>query len=224
MQRARVITPPTAEPISALECWQHLRLDTAFDSPPPTTVPEATLIAGWLSTAREHAEEFTERTIAPATLEIALGDGFPAACYGRTRRGHGYDYYTYEIALPNGPVQSIISVKYTDTDGAEQTVDPSGYVLQRYKDSDYLGLPFGATWPATLRAPDAVRVRYVAGYSLPGDSPQVVQLPAAIRSALLLMVDHYYRNRGASVVGLTVQELPLGVDALLWPLRSGLGV
>jgi hypothetical protein len=42
--------------------------------------------------------------------------------------------------------------------------------------------------------------------------------------AVLLLTEHYYNNRGASSVGVTVQEIPLGVDALLAPQRAQLGV
>jgi hypothetical protein len=48
-----------------------------------------------------------------------------------------------------------------------------------------------------------VKVRYVAG-----------DLPAAVKSALLLTVGHLFENREASAP-IALQELPLGVKSLL---------
>ena len=54
-----------------------------------------------------------------------------------------------------------------------------------------------------------------------GCDPMVVN--DAIKAAILLLTGHLYRNREA-VTGESVNELPLGVHALLWPHRVGLGV
>ena len=63
------------------------------------------------------------------------------------------------------PVASITSVKYTDLAGAEQTLAGSAYALSLYGDSRRLAPTFGNTWPSTRDVPDAVRVRFVAGYT-----------------------------------------------------------
>lgn len=54
-----------------------------------------------------------------------------------------------------------------------------------------------------------------------GCDPMVVN--DAIKAAILLLTGHLFRNREA-VTGESVNELPLGVHALLWPHRVGLGV
>lgn len=53
-----------------------------------------------------------------------------------------------------------------------------------------------------------------------GCDPMVVN--DAIKAAILLLTGHLFRNREA-VTGESVNELPLGVHALLWPHRVGLG-
>lgn len=73
--------------------------------------------------------------------------------------------------------------------------------------------------------PDAstrtVTVRYRAGYAPAGTGANLKStVPAPIRHAVLLLVGHLYSNREAiSALPAKPEELPLGVDALLGPLR-----
>jgi len=195
----KVITPPTGEPVTQLVCERHLERDGAYDSP-PATQPDAELIAGMLSAAREHAEQFTSLSLAPQTLELAL-DRFPSN----------------EIELTNGPVHSITSVTYIDADGNVQTVDELDYVLDDYSDSFWLLPADGFTWPSTQSFVNAVKIRYVAGYSLPDDSPQPFPLPKSIRSALLVALKKFYDFRDTS-------DFPEGAYNLLRPHRKHIGV
>lgn len=196
----KVIVAPTAEPVTQLECERHLRRDGAYDSP-PATQPDADAIAGFLTTAREDAEGYTGLCIAPRTVELAL-DRFPC----------------HEIELAYGPVQSILSVIYVDADGAEQVIDPVNYVTDNYwaEGSDYptktwLFPAVDYTWPATKAVINAVKVRYLAGFSIPGDSPQTLPMSKSIRAALLVGVDWLDKNRGGGA------EVPPG---LMWILQK----
>lgn len=47
------------------------------------------------------------------------------------------------------------------------------------------------------------------------------KVPYSLIGAALLMLDHLYNNRGATIsTGIRgVQELPLGVEDLIWPYR-----
>jgi len=202
----KVITAPVGEPIGRQDCQRHLRLDGAWDSPWVDHV-EGELIEALLGAAREHAEAFTGLSLAPQTLELAL-DEFPAS----------------EVELPRGPVQSITSVTYIDEDGAAQTISSANWVLDDYNGTAWLLPADGFDWPATDGVVNAVKIRYVAGFSLPNDSPQVHRLPKSIRSALLLFLGHLYENRETSTVGVSVQEIPLGAMALLRPHRVSTGI
>lgn len=55
-----------------------------------------------------------------------------------------------------------------------------------------------------------------------GDRPMVVN--DAIRAAILLLIGHLFANREAVVTGTIATQVPMGVHALLWPYRIGLGV
>jgi uncharacterized phiE125 gp8 family phage protein len=55
-------------------------------------------------------------------------------------------------------------------------------------------LKAGQNWPTTYQGPNAVRVRYVAGYGT-----TAAAVPQPIRNWMLLHVAHFYRNRELSL-------------------------
>jgi uncharacterized phiE125 gp8 family phage protein len=196
----KVITPPAAEPITIEECRLHLRL-VATGSPPEHE--HDSMILAELSAAREWAENFTGRALAPQTLEIAL-DYFPCVA----------------IVLPRAPIAGVISVKYIDEAGVQQTLSPTAYQLDAYSEPARLMLSSSFAFPAlSATAINPIVVRYDAGYSLPGDSPQSTPLlPPSIRAALLLILGDLYENAEDSN-DLNLTQIPRGAEALLRPFR-----
>lgn len=142
------------------------------------------------------------RALIKQTLELRL-DGF-----GGVRS-------SAEIDIPFPPLISVASVKYDDTDGTEQTLDPSLYRIIGGATARLVPA-FRTFWPATRNQEESVRIRFDAGYG-----PAEADVPAAIRHAVLLLIGHFYENREAEIVGLRAAaiELPTGVDALLSPFR-----
>ena len=155
----KVITAVATEPVSLEEA----RLQCKVDS--DDTSHDATLTA-LITAAREFAEHYTGRALAAVTLEAAL-DAFPCEAY---------------IDLPLPPVTSVTSIKYTDTAGNEQTMDTGLYALSTYGLSRRVALTYFACWPSTQDVPDAVRVRFVAGYAS-------ADLPKAVKAAMLLHIE-----------------------------------
>jgi uncharacterized phiE125 gp8 family phage protein len=182
----KVITAVTAEPVLLATARLHLKADS-------TT--EDALIEAWITAAREFAEHYTGRSLAAQVLEMAL-DEFPA------------DGAAIELDMP--PVNAITSVKYTDTAGVEQTLDVGSYALSTYGASRTLALTYGSSWPSTREVPDAVRIRYSAGYAI---------CPKAAIAAILLMVAHWYEHRSDVHVGSTVSEMPIASRSLLDTIR-----
>lgn len=154
--KARVIDPPSMEPVTVAELKEQLRQDHDY---------EDALIAAKISAARRHVENLTGLVLAQATFEVAL-DRFPAA----------------EIAIPKTPLVSVESVAYTAPGGAELTVNPSLYVVA--SDRGWI-VPTGK-WPDTMRAINAVRVRFVAGAEA---------IPETLREAILQLAAYWYENR-----------------------------
>lgn len=197
----KIITPPAVEPISIDECRSHLEAQVYGD----TTVDDADelMILALLSAAREHCEQFTGVSLASKIYEIAL-DAFPES----------------EIELPMGPVTEIVSVSYVDADQSVQTMGPTDYVLDDYQNPAWLLPASGTSWPTPGGFVNAVKVRYVAGYS---DDTDGEPLPYALRAAMLLVLGHLYKHR-EDTAGTALASIPLGAEALMRPLRVRLGM
>jgi len=80
------------------------------------------------------------------------------------------------------------------------------------------------TWPiAAAGVPDAVRVRFTAGFQYsdsPADSPEPEVIPEPIRQAVLLLVGHWFENRADVAVGVSAAPVPQGVLDLIAPYRQ----
>lgn len=177
----KVITAVATEPVTTANAKSHLQV---------THADQDTLIAAYVSAAREFAEHYTGRAFAPQTLEMAL-DCFPS------------DDETILLDMP--PVASITHIKYTDTAGTEQTLSSAYYSLNLYGDERKVALTYGNSWPLTQDIPNAVRIRYVTGYTT---------LPKSPYAGLLLLIGHLFENRQA-VTALSANEVPLGALDLL---------
>lgn len=181
----RVITAVAAEPVLLADARLHCKIDLIGASH-----PDDSLLTVLITVARELAEHYAGRAFAPQTLEMALD------CF---------DSESEVIALEKPPVTSITSVKYTDTDGVEQTIVSTAYFLSLYGESCKLAPTYGNYWPSTQEIPDAVRIRYVTGPTT---------APKAAYQAMLLLIGHLYENRADSS-RMKVEEIPLGARALL---------
>ena len=133
-----------------------------------------------------------------------------------------YDDFCSRLRLPLGPVISLASVKYIDTDGAEQTVSAAEYTLRTDSLGSYVEFGSDYSFPALNAAEAAVSVQFVAGYADSGEGEnRVSTVPAAIKHAIVLLVAHWFENREAVMTGQgsAAVALPMGVDALLAPYR-----
>lgn len=202
--RARVVVPPTAEPISLEDARQHVRITPYLED--GTAHPDDLLLMALVGAAREFCEEFTGMSLALKTYEAAA-DSFPP---------NGVP-----LELPHPPFVALESVVFGS--GSGDVFGASDVDVDLWSNPQRLFVP--GDWPAVEKAPGAVRVRYQAGYRLT-DAPSsdtTPELPKLTRAALLLVVGHLYENREASVER-ALQELPLGVTSLLRPLRVRKGM
>ena len=192
----KIITPATTEPITLALARKQCKVDPE-GSPPVHEDDE--LIELFTATAREWCESYLGTLIAPTLVEIS-GDEFAD-----------------EITLESGPVLSVESITYYDEDSVQQTVDPGDYELDTTEQIAVIRLVGDATWPTTDATNDNIRVRYTIGYSVAGESPQVAPLPKSIKTAILLLTSHLYKNRD-STVEQALAEMPMGVRFFLGPL------
>ncbi len=158
---------------------------------------EETMLETLTTVARKSAEEYLQRSLITQTWECVL-DKWPG------------DPFT----LFRGPVQSVTSITYYDTDDTAATLDMSVYFVDTY--GGRIGLKYSQIWPATTLRPIAgVVVEFVAGY---GDA--AADVPEPIRQAILLLAAHMYEHREPVLVGTIMAELPFTVEALLTPYRD----
>jgi uncharacterized phiE125 gp8 family phage protein len=141
----KVLAPPTLEPVTLDDVRAQIGITDAAD-----TASDA-IITRRITEAREYAENYTHIAICKQTTEIRL-DYFP----GNT--GHNM------IELPRPQVIDVISVKYIDNAGTEQTIDPADYVVDDYDDLATIRCAYNVTWPDTRDEKAAVRVQYTSGY------------------------------------------------------------
>lgn len=184
-----VTAAPTVEPVSLADVKGQLRV---------LHTNEDATIARLARVARSMIEGKVSRALMDQGIRLEL-PAFPVSGV---------------IRLPRPPVISVTSVHYRDTAGATQTLDPSLYVFTADELTPRITIADGAAWPETQTHPAAVFVDYRAGF---GTTPEAV--PEDLRHAILLTVEHFYANRGATVEG-SRNVLPLGVDALVDRYRT----
>lgn len=107
------------------------------------------------------------------------------------------------ISLPCRPVIDIESVIYVDHEGAEQEISEDSY----RKAGDMLWFVPSFSFPTTYFAPDAVKVRYRAGYDgVPMKDGGTGDVPAQAKRAIILSVQHML-SIGAENLFLRAEEV-----------------
>lgn len=159
-----------------------------------------------LDAAITHVENELKRCLVTSTWEFCL-ESWPCGNY---------------IEVPLGNLQSVESIKYTDSNGDEHTMDAGSYRLARVytpenTTTDVQGgriyLARGSSWPsAVLEAGEPIAIRFVCGWA------DAANVPVPIKQAILMLASHWNRNRDAVVVGNTAavvsSELAIGVQRL----------
>lgn len=188
----KLATAPATEPITLAQAKAQVRVEldsTEYDDDLTSLIVES----------RQYLEAAVGRQLVTATWDLAI-DSFPPS--GR-------------INVPLPPLQSVTWVKYYDADNTLQTLETSNYVV--WSDGSEGGRIYQAAdvlWPTTYTRPDAVQVRFVAGY---GTADQV---PAPLKRAMKLLLGHWFANREESIGG-TMNVIPHGVDRVVAMFRPG---
>jgi len=181
----KIVTEPTKEPLSISDVKEHLNI---------TSTDDDAYLRSLITVARVQVEKITNRAMLTQTWDLWL-DSFPS-----------------KFTLPYAPLQSVTSITYTDTNGDSQTVTSSVYTADTNEEPAEVFLAYQQTWPSTRDIPNAVKIRFIAGYT----SASLIPMP--LKHAIYLMIGHMYENREATIAG-GLAELPLGVDQLLGSYR-----
>lgn len=190
MLRPALVTAPADIPVTLTEAKAWMWVDHSSHD---------TLITSMLAGAVAHLDGYTGilgRCIINQTWRVDLPD-WPA---------------DGDIRLPFPDVSSVM-VKYSDTNDAEQTVSAALYETMQDHRGSFVRFKEGFTSPGVYDdRTDAVRVTLVAGFGA-----AAANVPEAVKTAIKMLAAHWYANREA--VGVAMQEVPLGVTALLAPYR-----
>lgn len=200
----KIIAIEGEEPITTQDARDHLEAQAYGDTEIDAT--DDAIIDGFVAAAREHCEDFLGLSLSTRTLEIAL-DSFPTTA----------DDGSLTIELPGGPVRDVLSISWGTESDEEMNNDE--FTLDRYRKPNLVA-PVTA-WPSFTAGTAKIKIRYLAGYGVDSDGGE--ELPAVIRSAMLLMIGHLYENRSESTEK-ALSTLPVGVQSLLRPRRVRLGM
>lgn len=191
-----IVTAAAADPVSLTEAKAHLRVAGS---------DEDTHITNLITAATQFCQQVTRMQFVTATLRLSM-DSFADDAY----LCHG------AIEVPRPPLQSVVSIGYTDTDGASQTWSSSEYSVDTYSRPGRITEAYGYIFPSTQEIPHAVNVTFVAGYG------NAAAVPQSIKQAILLVIGHWYENRENVVVGGSVADLPMSARHLLWSECAGI--
>lgn len=181
-----IITPPAEEPVTFAELRQQIR---------DVRLEEKTLVERYARESREMLEGVCRLTMVSTVYEVQ------------------YDDFNYgELKLPARPVLSaadVASVKYLDSNGAEQTLSPSLYTVNVKQPYSTIVFDSEAVLPTLDDVPNAVRIRFTAGY---GDASAV---PDALKVAIAERTATKFENRESIIVGKTIATMPYGFDVIV---------
>jgi uncharacterized phiE125 gp8 family phage protein len=146
-----------------------------------------------IQAARQHVETYLKRKLVTQTLELHL-DAFPC----------------WTIKLP--PLQSVVSIKYYDTNGTQQTLAADQYLVDTTTEPARITPAFGLVWPVTQWHTNAVTVQFVTGYGAAS------AVPACVKNWMLIRIKTLWDQRDQNVkqLGMPTFE-PSFVDSLLDP-------
>lgn len=190
----RLVTPPATPIVSLAEAKTHLRVLHSDDD---SYIESLVAVA---SGNIDGADGWLGRAIVQQTWDYAI-DRFPCV---------KSDGAPARIYLPLSPLVSVTSVAYTTTLGDSGTIMDFRTKNAGGSQPGYIVPALDADWPSTANEPEAVIIRFVAGFAT---------VPPAIKHAVLLMIGHWYENREAATET-RMSDLPMAVDALLYPYRN----
>ena len=190
----KAVSGPASITASGLsDVKEHLKVNNTY---------EDTLIQMYLDSAVHAVESYCQITISQTTWELKLPH-FP------------WDYRYLE--LPRGPVSSVLSMYYFDTDEVSTLWASSSYEVSLDEMPARLYLQEGDSWEETYQRPDAVKIQYTSGYAT------WAAVPPEIRQPIYYLVAHSYAYRQPVVEG-SLQTVPWALRAALQRIREGFNV
>lgn len=116
-----------------------------------------------------------------------------------------------ELPFGNLTVPPVVEIKYLDSTGTLQTLDPSTYALDLSDNRNgRVWLADGKVWPSHRTQFNAVQITYDVGFT---------EIPEDLRHAIKLLIGQMYEYRTIEITGTIATELQFTLDALCSPYR-----
>ena len=179
----KLVVGPASSPVSLDDMKEHLRVD-AND--------ENNLI-----------QFYIDACAASLGPEGELGQAIIPETWDESFQSPPRDVYLTVL-----PARSIESVTYFDKDNVQQTAILSDFALYS---SDRWSFVRSENWPGTFDRPDAITVRYEAGFD---------SVPLEVAQAVKMIVAHWYQNR-EDTTEVNLKEIPRAASHLLGLRRIG---
>lgn len=166
----------------------------------PLTVQEA---KDWARITEDEDDAIVDRLISTARANVELLAGI--ALMTQT-----WDYYLdafpCEIDIPRPPLQSVTYIKYIDEDGVLQTLSSSLYTVDTKRWPARIVPAYGESWPGTRDEPNAVQVRFVAGFGT--QASDIDTKAPELRQALAVLVSTLYEQREMATEAAELMNVP----------------
>lgn len=182
-----LVTGPATEPVTLAEVKEQIRLDIDEDD---------ALLRRLMISARVWVEGQTKRALVSQTWDQKIDYDWP------------YRAWIPHIRFEKNPVQSVTSITYQTGASPSPSLSASDYIAVTREHGSYVAPAYGVTWPTVRTIPEAITVRFVAGYT---------SVPEPLKHAIMLLVAHWYENR--EVMG-SEAEVPYAVEAMISPYRG----
>jgi len=177
-----------------------------------------------LDTAKAHLRILSDETdaevqsaITAASIHLDVdadgfgGLGFPLVAQQWSSKSAGF--VPSVLCLPFARVTAVDEIRYTASDGSSVVVPATDYLLTRLGRVAVVTLLPGKAWPSLIDRPDAVDLRFTAGFD------DVASVPDDIVEAAKQMVSFYFHNRGADATDGVSEEVARCVDRLTMRYR-----
>jgi hypothetical protein len=207
----KLITPPTAEPVTADEMRSWLR------DVPDSDESLMELIAA--------AREFIERETGLAIMEqgrLYVIDQWPVdhasiGDWDGVREGAFGMAQARAVELPRAPLASVESIMLVAADGSESAFAPASYYVDLHSEPGRVILNNGASPPIPGRPSGGIKIAYTAGQN------DAALISPTLKIGIKQLAAHFYENREA-VGEISLERAPLGIRSIIRQFRIWPGI
>lgn len=172
------------------------------------------LLASYRDAAVEYVEGVCGCSIMKQQWQLGLAE-FP---YWEERITRGRDsYLPRPILLPRGPLISLESIDFVDSNGASQKYTDG--VVDDLSKPPAIYPPYGLVFPIARYDANSVKVKYTTGMGWNGTEATPDKVMETIKMAVRFLVAHFFENAEPVPIDVSVVKLPYSFEAMLWASR-----